>query len=339
MTLAFDGFNMVARGAITAATCAGLLTDLANASSAIRLAMEADGWTFEIDADTYGVVLTPPASALSDDLRILIAGKDASLGTPTALLINSVTTLDTLTTGELMVGLAGGAAGSYATLNWDDADPVGSVTAGGWFSGYLRGIKCASNGYITMYYSDTAIVIAVDNSTDGSVKYIAAGCLYDPLSTNSGDCEANGYLYGMAVVGAVATTGFSAACWYAQTSNSATANTLFVHGTSSGYAHSVYRDPSTGHWQPCIRHSGGAMLYHTGSVQPKTVGGKVVPLPVPMHNTSSGNFIGILKGMFVGPWTNVRHATASLGGEGWYMSPALNSTDRSSMFLQKEETF
>lgn len=227
--------------AVATMTDAALIADIATRMAAL-------GWDVIADADTFGIACIAPAAALAGDLAIIFAMKDASVGTPTML------TPDTATTGVLMVGLyKGGALDGTETLNWDAADPLG---AGGTFSGYWRGVTPAGSTRLTIWACEEALVLCLDNDASGTLKSIIAGAWVDPLSVETADCETTGRVYAMSVSGGVATTGMSANPWSTGTSNSATGNGIFAHGTSAGNAHTGSWVPRSSSWRVFTKHHG-----------------------------------------------------------------------------------
>lgn len=336
MALAFDGWKMIPRQALSAATVAGLLADITS------LMNGTDGWTVETDADGFGISLTPPHADLADDLRIHFAGKNASIGTPTMLLINGVTALDTAIIDILLVGMSGGNAGGYGTLNWDAALPHG---AGSWFSGYCRGIPVTNTGYITIFYTSTAIMIATDNNTGATVKYIIAGAWVDPKSTDPNDAEANGYVYGMSMSGGVATTGLVSGIWdNSLVPNSATANRFLVHGTADGNAHSVYRNPADGLWRQFTRTS-GPVPFPSTLLSFKSAGGRdylhPIALGTPDGSSAGSRLIGYAKNMWiVDTFQRYLSTTIAEGGvDAGYIFSASPVAAAAGALMQAKETF
>lgn len=340
----FSGYDQVNRQALAGATADAVL-DIIETLCTAGGQMYIAGWRKVRDADTFGLALTPPLAALNDDLRIILAGRAVDAEAPTMLLINGVTALDTDAAGVMMVALTGGAAGSYSgTLDWDAADPLGAVAAGGWFSGYIKGFTCASSSHITIWFNERTIIICIDNNSASTIRWIIAGAPINPLSQNAGDAEANDHLYAMSVVGSVATTGANG-LWGGLTVNSATANRIFAHGTSDGNAHSVYRAPADGKWQPFSRDT--VTGFHH-----KTAGNRYIPQPIRVFapGTAAGNpVLGIMDGLF--EW-GITLANARLGDAmpikipaggvpytaGYFLSNGI-TTDLQSMFIQHIEDF
>jgi hypothetical protein len=339
----FSGFNQVNRQALVGATADAIL-DLLETLCTAGGQMYIDGWRKVRDADTFGLALTPPLSELNDDLRIILAGRAVDAETPTMLVINGVTALDTDAAGVLLCGLTGGAAGSYSgTLNWDAADPLGAVAAGGWFSGYVRGFTYATSSHITIWYNERTLIICIDNNAASTIRWVVLGAPIDPLSQNAGDCEANDHLYAMSVIGSVATTGANG-LYGALTVNSATANRPFASGTADTNAHSVYRDPATGKWQHFSKEANTGMNF-------KSAGNRYLPQPIFVFAGTGavGPVLGVMDGIF--HWLTSA-ANARLGDSmpikipsggtpytaGYFLSNGI-ATDLQSIFLQHIEDF
>lgn len=230
MALSHLSWSMSARAAATM-TAAAFIANLSARLSAY-------GGTVVADPDTFGIAWYPPG--LSDDLAIVIAVKDASVGTPTML------TPDSATTGVVLLGMVKGApASGGASLNWDAASPLGSGT----FSGYWRGVTYAGSNNLTMMISDEAMAMFLDAAgATGTIKAAVAGAIMDPLSTHASNAETNGRVYGMWVTSG-ATTGLSAGGWNGTSASSATASGLFVHGTVNGNTHVGSFVPGSATWR------------------------------------------------------------------------------------------
>lgn len=333
MPLPFDGWKQYGRRAITAATAAGLLTDLADAASPSRIQMEADGWTFLWDADGFGVALFPPGMT---DVAFIIAGKAASIGTPTMALVNNVTALDSATAAVLLVGMVFGGTFSSPTLDWDAASPLGTGT----FTGFMRGIACGTNSHITINYSDDSLLINVDNATNGSSKGILMGGWIDPYSENAGDCRSDGKLLAMYASGSVATGGYaSSMSGTSQIANSSVNNRWFDHGTADGNGHFLYVDPSTGYNQVASRIIAVIPGVHTAL---ESANGRKYPLKVPVYGTLSGKQIGVTRDFGYGPSGQQGQAKnyddGNPGGAlaGYFVGSGLTS-NQDTLFLQATE--
>lgn len=318
-------WKMVPRAALSAATAAAVLTALKTACQSGG-DMFADGWTCEVDdpGTIQGIALKPPAAAVSE-LRIILAGKAASIGTPTML------TPDTATTGVVLCAISKGIA-AETFGSFDDADPMG----GGTFSGYWRGFTCASSSHITIFYSDEAVVVVIDNNANNTVRYIVAGAFMDPMSVIAGDAESSERLYGMAVVGSVATTGANNA-WAVTTANSATANAWFVHGASDGNGHMGRFTPGAGTWEPCTKM---ATFSPTATTILITDNGKKVTLPWGTIRVSDSVFTGRLREIMVhsgGTHADVRYTGSPSVIAGYLAGPGVATETSNHVFFAARE--
>lgn len=265
------------RAALGGSTVADILTALKTLCESGG-AMFADGWTCEVDdpGTIQGLALKPPAAAVSE-LRIIFAGKAASIGTPTML------APDTATTANVLIGISKGI--TVETFgSFDDANPMG----GGTFSGYWRGFGAGSATHITVFYSDEALCVMIDNNTNGTMRYIVAGAFLDMHSTTGGDVEASERVYSIACCGSVV-TGINRALDTA-TANNATLSGWFVHGTSDGNAHFGSFQPGAGTWQTVQR---------PWTMQPSLFGitqnGARILLPATCDYDIDGSFAGRLR--------------------------------------------
>lgn len=246
--LAFDGVKTIARTALSGTTAEAVRAFL-KAACESGGAMYADGWTCVEDADTDGLALIPPGkdASFDDDLRILICGKAASIGTPTMALVEGVSALDTAQTGEVMVGMVRRNGATLGTFDWNAASGLvyGALGSPAYvFTGYLRCIDCASAAYISVIYTKEWLKVTVDNNANNTMRYFRAGAWLDPNSVAYGqDCEANGRLYAIATSGGGATTGIASLHKANATVNSATGNGSYVHGTADGNSHLLFMKP------------------------------------------------------------------------------------------------
>lgn len=261
MTLPRLNWSMVARQSLSGSTVADVLTVLKTECESGG-AMFADGWTCEVDdpGTIQGLALKPPAAAVSD-LRIILAGKAASIGTPTML------SPDTAANAVILVGISKGIT-TEVFGSFDDANPMG----GGTFSGYWKACVVSSIAYITIYYCDEALCVVVDNNANNTGKYLLAGALFDPMSDHPDDAESNGRVYSMSVVGSVATTGAGGRPWNTTVANGVSTNSWFVHGTADGNGHTGSFAPGGSGWVASVK------TYYTGNGF-NTPGGTRVAVP------------------------------------------------------------
>jgi hypothetical protein len=236
MTIAARSYSKhTDRVALAASTVAGVLEAIADATGAIRTAMEADGWEFETDlaSNQGGIALKPP---LATAHRIVIAGVDTGSPTPAML------TPDTFASGIILTGLARKV--TTGTFDWD-ASLVG-YTGSAEFTGYWRALAPVNSTHITIEYTGHSLTIALDGGTDGSLKLAFLGGRLIPPDEDFVDTD--GRVWGMHVVGGVATAGMSVSFWTSTTSNSATVNGIFRHATANGNAHSGFWRPDENTW-------------------------------------------------------------------------------------------
>lgn len=284
MALAHLDWTLSARAATTV-TDAALIAD-------IKARAIAAGWTVVSDPDTYGIACYAPG--LSDDLAIIFAAKDASVGTPTML------SPDTATTGVLLVGMVKGApASGGASLNWDAASPLGSGT----FSGFYRGVTYSGSTHLTMMFSAEALALFLDASgASATIKAVVAGAWIDPLSTATANCETNGRVYGMWVT-SVATTGLSATGWNGTSATSATASALFTHAAANGNCHVGSFVPRSSSWRTVNATSAiSGVAITTTNLRGEDVA-QDVSLPFAIFGTT---FHGVTRGITIVP--DGRHA-------------------------------
>lgn len=255
------------------------------------------------------IVVTDPSGDI--DSRVLIAAKGSA--TPKML------SPDTFLASGLHLGV-GPDGGTLTT--WDGAgvnDPLG---AGKRFSGYVRFSAACTGGTGFVVVFESAEGLAIGVKIGANWYAVLAGALFDPESTNSARCEVDGRVYAILTSGSTAIS----------TTFESNSNTFSVANTvSPGGVHSVYLLPRTSTWRAIQRI--GYRIVAAGSGTLKAADGAFVLPDIQFEDTTTDNWIGVLREICRGPRRRMRQSLYSDGALYAGQIAGSDSADADTLYL------
>lgn len=219
--------------------------------------------------------------------RIILAVHDSGTPTPSPGMVSSA---DSYTAANILIGLADNAAGAYA--GWNQAAPFSGCT----FAGYYRLAPSAGITSIRAMLSSKDLVLQVLN---GTTTYAAhAGAV---VKAPTGFQESDGFRYGLMVSGAGSDMN---ANW--RSNNNSAGGYLGRNGASNGFAHFGCYGVGVSSWQtmqlgnvPAV--TGSVDTHKLDSTTAAKVGIPVIRGAAPFYT--------------VGSWLGVSDAAIGLTGQ------------------------
>lgn len=211
----------------------------------------------------------------------------------------SVTMLtpDTETANRLMVGISKGVTVESMSSCASGGNPYGSTT----FSGFWQCSSITTSlTRIWMLFSAESLLLNLDTNSGVSITLAHVGATIDPHSEDSGNCEASGRIYGMAVSGV---NTFAGTFW-----NNTSSQGFWYHSTGAGQSHAGCWQPRTTTWVPLRRTIAAVALGMTPvSTDFRAPDGKSVGRPIYLESTSTPPVqYGRLRDVFY--WHDANHA-------------------------------
>jgi hypothetical protein len=187
-------------------------------------------WTRDTTAGSQAIY----SSAFGpDNWRIIIAVHDSGTPTPSPTMVTSA---DTYTAANILIGLCDNAAGAYA--GWNQAAPFTGCT----FAGYYRlgpSAGASTGGGIRAWVSTKDLWLQYRSTT----SVVQAACAGAIVQGATGYQESDGYRYGLMVSG----IGDMQTTW--RSAGSASAGYFGKNGTSNGTAHAGLYAVGSATWQ------------------------------------------------------------------------------------------
>lgn len=266
-------------------------------------------WTvsrYQNGGTTEAVYATPPSAAVSG-LRVILAGVNSGVYTPT------VVAPSTWTTSRLYAGINRN-SGAYNA--WDNAAPFTS----GNFTGFMRfaEMSAVTINYVVIYESEEALFVSLVRS-DNQVVFALFGAYVDPLSTDVLDEEqTHQRIFGMTC--------------------SHDSGGLFSHSTAYLFNHLGGATTAKHHiWFPNAA-LGTTVNVVYWSTSPsanhyKLPSGGYLTAPMVLYNTATNKCIGVVRNIY---WcTDATHGvtlTASSVEKGHFLSGSFTTDGDAAIF-------
>lgn len=255
------------------------------------------------------IVLTDPSSAI--DSKVLIAGKSAA--TPKML------SPDTWLANALHVG-HGPDGGTVTT--WDGTGTNDPLGAGKRFSGYTRFSAACTGGTGFVVVIESAEGLAIVVKIGASWYGVLINALIDPQSTAAARCEADGRVYALFTT---SSTALSSAF------DSTNVGFLVGHSGTAGSNHCYYLVPRTSTWRAVQRIAYRISAAASGTY--KAADGAFVLPDIQVEDTSTDNWIGVLREICRGPRRRMRQDLYSDGALFAHQIAGSDSADADTVYL------
>jgi hypothetical protein len=246
--------------------------------------------------------------------RIILAVQDSGTPSPSPTMISSA---DTYTAANLLIGLCDAASGAYA--GWNQAAPFSGCT----FAGYVRlcPVSGATSGEIRPWVSTKDLWLQIRTGTT-SVFTAHVGAV---VQGATGYQESDGYRYGMMVSGA---SGDMVSNWRSGTPT--TAGFFAKNSTSNGLPHAGLYAVGGSAWQPVRMAHIRVAAATTDMAKWNSTGPVASRVGIPFQRSASPeNDVGVWTGVADGPTGQ----TASIVNDsspalwGWLLSSTVSGTE------------